>query len=272
MEETKKLKRGINPSISNEDYHADKSYLSSSQIKLLLKDTEQFYKEVILGERERIYKAAFDEGSYAHTLILEPEMVETEYRFFKGFRKAGKEWEEFKKANHGYTMLSFPQRRRVEKWVEAYEALPAAKSLISGGFAEHTVTGKVEGLDLKARADYINVDKGYIVDVKTTSYDPGLDGFKQTIKDFRYDLSAAMYTKLFNQAYNKNFDFYFIVLGKKNNECEVFKMSRSTMEDGLNLFKKALNIYKACKASNNWINLKERVVEKNTDDYEILEV
>ncbi len=40
-----KLKPGINHCTNNE-YHAEKDHLSSSNVKDLLKDTEKFYKNV----------------------------------------------------------------------------------------------------------------------------------------------------------------------------------------------------------------------------------
>jgi len=73
-----KLKTGINE-CTNEQYHSDKRFLSSSNLKLILKDVPRFKNEVIDGNRQNVSKPAFDEGSYAHTLILEPHMVQKEY-------------------------------------------------------------------------------------------------------------------------------------------------------------------------------------------------
>jgi len=89
--------KGLHKTLSNEDYHAEKEHLSSSNLKMLLKDTQKFYKEKILGEKEPLKGAFLDEGNYAHTLILEPHMVEKEYEFFPGNRKAGKDWKAFEK-------------------------------------------------------------------------------------------------------------------------------------------------------------------------------
>jgi len=59
---SQKLQMGINE-VSNHDYHADTKYMSSSNLKLLLKDREKFYREKILGEREQKSSNAFDVGS-----------------------------------------------------------------------------------------------------------------------------------------------------------------------------------------------------------------
>ena len=46
--------KGIYKTLSNKKYHEEQKHLSSSNLKLLLKDSQKFYKEKILGEREPI--------------------------------------------------------------------------------------------------------------------------------------------------------------------------------------------------------------------------
>ena len=106
--------------------------MSSSNLKLLLKDTEKFHKEKILGEREPIKGNNLDEGNYAHTLILEPHMKEEEYVIFDGNRKAGKAWKDFE-AQHkdsGKIILSAAQKLKVENWVESYKKRPEAVNMV----------------------------------------------------------------------------------------------------------------------------------------------
>ena len=247
-----KLKEGINI-CTNSEYHGDKSYFSSSNLKLLLKNPEKFKHEIVDGSKpEEKQVNAFDEGNYAHTLILEPENVEAEYAFFTGFRKAGADWESFKAANSDKIILSKPQKHRVEKWVEAYKALPAAVSLVKGGESEYSLAGQLYDIPIKVRADYINIESGYIADVKTTSYNTDIDSFKYVIDSLRYDLSAALYCKMFENYYGKKFDFYFIVLGKRDNLCQVYRMSEATMRKGDLMVLEAINKFKKCAESNIW--------------------
>ena len=265
-----KLTKGINH-CTNEQYHGDNGYLSSSNLKLLLKDPEKFKHEILDGNRVNKQVNAFDEGNYAHSLILEPHTIPDEYAFFPGFRKMGKDWDEFKLKNSDKIMLSKPQKHRVERWVEAYSKRPEAVSLISGGEAELSVAGDLAGVPVKVRADYINVDKGYIADVKTTAYSPELDSFKYVVNSLNYDLSAALYCKMFGQEFNKKFDFYFIVLGKRDIVCEVYKASEETLRGGELLVMEALSKYKKCKESGIWTTEQSCAIIE-TGDYEILEV
>lgn len=259
---------------TNEEYHGEKKHLSSSNFKLLLKDPGEFYKQKILGERPEIAtrtQNAFDEGSYAHSLILEPHMVSQEYAFFNGWRKQGKEWEEFKEQNKHLTILSKPQKVRVEQWVSSYNKLPAAVELIKGGYSEHTLFGELLGVPVKVRADYINIDKGYIADVKTTSGLADVDSFKYTVDSFKYELSAALYCKMFEQHYNKDFDFYFIVLSKRDKSCEVFKLSKETRQFGEAQLLESIKTYKNCLESGVWTKI-EKYDSLDVGDYEIQEV
>lgn len=268
-----KLKEGINH-CTNEEYHGDKSYLSSSNLKLLLKDVAKFKDEVLDGNRKEIKSSTqnvFDEGTYAHSLILEPETIEKEFAFWHGIRKAGNEFEAFKAANTGKIIMSKSQRHRVEKWVEAYGKRPEAVDLVSGGFPEYSLAGKLHDVDIKVRADYINIDKGYIADVKTTGYSPDVDSFSYVVKSLGYDLSAALYTKMFENYYKRKFDFYFIVLGKKDIACEVYKLSDDSRQAGDLAIMEALKKYKRCLKSGVWTeHVKDDKIEK--DNYEILEV
>lgn len=269
---SQKLKKGINEKISNADYHADKRYLSSSSLKSVLKDPEQFYKEHVLQEGERKHIPAFDEGTYAHSLILEPETIEEEFAFYPGMRKAGAEWEEFAMANKDKIVLSKPQKMRVESWVRSFHKRPEAVSLVKGGIPEHTIAGEYLDCPIKVRADYINLDKGYIADVKTSSYDTDVDTFKFVINQFSYQLSAALYCKMFEEYYETSFDFYFIVLGKKNLRCEVFRASRDTMAEGLLMVQKAISTYHKCKKTGIWKSEVASYQVDDSSDYEILEV
>jgi hypothetical protein len=263
--------------VNNEEYHSEKEHISSSNFKTLLKDTEKFYDQKILGNREEHSKATqanFDDGTLAHTLVLEPHMFEKEFAMFDGLRKAGKDWENFKieHKDSGKVLISKAQLRKVNMWVDAYKNMPTAVELVSGGKPELALFGELEGVPVKVMADYINADKGYIADVKTTSGFTDVDSFKHTIESFSYQLSAALYCQMFEKHYGKPFDFYFIVLGKRDKSCEVFKLSKKSRAEGNGMVRKALEIYKRCKESGDWSNDIEEDDNNNVGDYEIREV
>jgi len=237
---------------SNLDYHANRTHLSSSNLKMLLKHPDQFYQEWVMGQKvEQEERAVFTEGSFVHTLILEPEKV-AEYVVFPGLRKSGKVWEEFKAANPGKTILSAPQVNRCEALYQSYKNTKVALELVQNGLAEHTMLSSILDVPVKARADYIVPGK-YIVDVKTTSAPTDIEMFKLTIEQYQYDLSAALYCQIAFDNFNTLHDFYFVVLSKEDGGCAVYKASSNTLSMGAAKVTQSIVKYKKGLATGNWL-------------------
>lgn len=257
--------------LSNADYHSDTTHLSSSGLKLLLKDPKAFEAKYILKTTGVETKDAFDEGSAVHCLILEPHKFEQDFAIYPGMRRAGKEYEAFKDNNPSKIVLSAPQVLRCQKLVANHLAMPVAVSLVQGGFAEHSLTGKILEVPVKMRADYINIAAGYIVDVKTTSMPSDIEMFRQTVHQYGYDLSAALYCDIAFQQFGKLFDFFFITLSKADGGCNVYKASSKTLSGGASKVIQAVVLYKKCVATGIWKAEHEKPVF-DTKDYEIEEV
>jgi len=254
---------------SNTDYHANRSHLSSSNLKMLLKDPAQFKREWIDGIREpQVDKPAFMEGTLTHSLILEPETI-LDYAVYPGLRKAGNAWEEFKLANPDKKLVSITQMQRAERMFKSYSGMSTAVNLVKNGVAEHTMLGKIYDVSLKARADYI-VPKQYIVDVKTTAMPSDADIFRQTVEDYGYHTSAALYCELAKQTYGVEHDFYWLVLSKEDNGCHVYKAGDSLIQGRL-LVEKAVALYKQCLRTGVW-QLEQPKQSFDSETYEIVEI
>lgn len=267
------LKPGINPGLSNKEYHSERLHLSSSNLKDLLKDPAKVYNDKILGNKPpEVEKPYMLIGSYLHTLVLEPELELQEYAMFPGWRKAGKEFEEFKaKLEPGKSIISKPQQDVGHRLAKAVRANKSASQLLEGGQAELSLASQILGVPVKIRADKINVEKGYIVDLKTTSQPTDHEIFKHTVNDYRYDLSAALYCQVAHDIFDKIFDFYFVVVSKTDLGCAVYKASSPTLSVGASDVIKALVIYKKCKETDIW-DLTSLGKSAIVDSDEILEV
>lgn len=242
---------------TSDEYHADRKYKSSSVLKVILKSLADYKAQYIDGNpKEFSNRTALDEGSLAHSYILEPHLTNSEFNFFNGFRKVGPEFDAFMA---GLTpeeakrpVISMPQKVRTLNLVAAYKTNAVAVELLSGGEAEQSIFGTLLDMPIKVRFDYINVDKGYIADVKTTGYGGDIDSFKQTIEGFSYQLSAALYCMMAEQYYGKPFEFYFVVLSKKDLSANVYITSEATMETGKRMVKEACTKYKNALKSGIW--------------------
>lgn len=280
------LKPGVNEGLSNAEYHSEREHLSSSNLKLLLNSPAQFYKEKILGQREQMTGSALDVGSYTHTLVLEPHKVAEEFAIYKqqgrqfvpvgqkpkGPRKQGPEFDAFKATNSGKIILSQAEAQIGERLAATVQASPPAIELLQGGIAELSLASSMFDVPVKCRADYINPDKGYIADVKTTRWPSDVDTFRRVVRELGYELSAALYCDIAYRVYGKVFDFYWIVLSKNDWDCQVYRASTHTLSEGSALVNKALITYKKCLATNNWPDTIEQVHVNTAIEHEILEV
>lgn len=263
------LHLGLN-NVSNAIYHSDRNYLSSSVIKVLAKSAEEYHKQYILGEKPLFGNMdALHEGSFTHSLLLEPETLESEYAVYDGKRRSGEEYQNFAEKHPGKTILLRSQVDRCLKLQTAFNAQPDYAEFISGGAPELSLCVEMQNVGIKTRFDYINADKGFISDVKTTSYSGDLDSFKLVMKNLDYGLSASLYLMAAEQFYEKPFEFYFIVLSKKDLTANIYKLGQQSRFEGERKIMTALTKYKKCKASGIWTEAEANKFEPN---FEILEV
>lgn len=241
----------------NKQYHGDRKYLSSSVLKTVLESLNKYHNDYILGLKPEISSSTqsnFDVGTLVHSMILEPDTVDSSFNLFTGMRKAGKEYETFVATLKEPTLpcISINQHKTAADMLEAFQKHTVAKALIRNGYAEQTICGTLHGVPIKTRFDWINVDEGYIADVKTTGYGSDLESFKATCDSFKYPLSGALYTAMAEQHYGKPFKFYYIVLSKKEKTCDVYITSQRTMTAGKAKVAEACAKYLLAKSTNNW--------------------
>lgn len=250
------MKLGFNPGISNEDYHGDREYISSSGLKLFLKDPRKFYKVYVENEPiEQEYKSALDFGSYIHARILEPHLLDEEFAVFEGTMRRGKVWEEFKENAGDKIIITSSQKSLADKMLKTYEETEVVlgkhghstnvpvTSFFSDGVAEESLCGLIDDVKIKVRFDYRREyeDFGEIFDVKTTSdYISSKAQVERICANFGYHISAALYVDLVTQVTGKPHDFYFCFLSKKDGACRLFKASKQMLEKGREEYKKAI--------------------------------
>jgi hypothetical protein len=265
-----KLHLGLNANISNKAYHADRDFVSSSVLKTLYYDTAEYEKKYIRGESESSSSPAMDEGSAAHSLILEPHLFSSEFAVYAGDRKQGAVFDSFKAANSGKIILSEPQMVRLKTMVAAYNKRPEAIAKIAPCDKEATLCIELLGVKVKIRADALNVAESFISDIKTTGYDTDHETFSMNAnsKMLSYDISAALYTMACEAYFGKPFDFYFVVLGKRDYTCEVFKASEKMLINGRNKCVQALTKLQKYRETGKFTDN----LVKSSSNYEILDV
>ena len=256
MSLNKKLKEGFNKGFDNAEYHGDRTFTSSSALKLILKNPREYYRKYVLNEQDDMNIAALSIGSYAHTRILEPHLVEEEYAIWDGHRR-GNEYKEFEEANKDKNILTMSQKRLVDQMIREFEKAHVVlgnhgnekevliSSFFQDGFAEETLCGTLNDFPIKTRFDYRKefADFGSINDLKTTNIALGsatLEEIEEVCKYWCYELSAALYVDLAEKYTGKPHDFYFCFLSKKDYQTRIFKASEAMLERGRDMYKLAI--------------------------------
>lgn len=235
-------------------YHGEGNSFSSSQLKTMLQDPELFYRKYITKEFPKEENQAFDVGTYFHTAILESEKLAEECIVFPGDFRRGKAWEDFKELHKGKAILTKSNVAQADALIKAVNESEIAKKILEGGSVEVSAFldifvfdkqiytffpdeslyklsangwQKVEGesgsviefstkLRLKVRADSINLEAGYISDLKSTTGNcKDAHAIKEKVASYEYDLSASLYLDIFTATTGKLFkDFYWIFASK----------------------------------------------------------
>jgi hypothetical protein len=236
------LKNGINE-CDNATYHGDKNYVSSSGLKLILEDQMQYYNKYIKYDPgfKSVGSNAMDLGSYVHSLILEPENTEADFAVFSG-TKRGDVWKQFERANNGKIIISDAQAALGQTLYKSLLNNKDVVRLLEGGQSEFTYCTDLLGCPVKVRADKINLEKNYILDVKTTSKPLSKDALMGSIASLHYDLSAALYIDCFKQINNvEHMDFYFLFVNTKDSlDSIVYKASDILINNGRRKYKRAI--------------------------------
>jgi hypothetical protein len=250
--------------ISNNEYHSDNGFYSSSQLKDALGSPLLFHKKYILKDVDNKRKPHFDIGNAFHVKLLEPDKYNDEVAYFKG-RRIGAKWEAFEKENTHKAILSDLHLNTVDTLVNSVAKHKLAMEFIQGGVAEMSIFGELEGVSTKCRADYLNVKDGYIMDLKSTTGELTPINLQKTIAKRHYDLSAAMYLDLFKNVAPDLKDFIFIFSSKDYPSCKVVKASPRMIENGRRKYKKALkNITKF--KNKDWVFKEEILILDPMDD------
>ena len=263
--------------ISSKEYHAQKGSYSSSQLKDILEDAEIFYKTHITRELGKEHVAAFDVGTYFHTLVLEPDKIEEECAVYDGVRR-GKLWDSFLEKNPNKAILSPSQVLQAEAIakvtlkskvvreiledslpevsafldilvdVEAKEIYTADLEFILGidgwqwlGFDPVVLSEKSIKLRIKARADALLPELNSILDLKsTTGNTRNVFKVRKKISDYNYDLSASLYLDIFSMATGVTYDkFLWTFASKDKLNVKTYSASRANIQVGRAKWKKA---------------------------------
>lgn len=208
----------------------------------------------------------FDVGTAAHLLVLEGEK-----RFFEGVcvqpdinrrTKAGREeYAEFLQINKGKPILTPEDIEMVRRMSDAVHKNKASRAELDKMLkVEVSVFYNLKGLDMRSRFD--GVGKRVIIDLKTTD-NPSVANFNASIKKYKYDWQACLYSHAYNVAYGEFPDeFVFIVVGKMPpHSVGVYTLSTTTYQRAMNKIGPTIKSFLKCREEDQWpdINNEQKI-------------
>jgi len=240
--------------LSNEDYHAQQPekdhFFSSSQLKTMLESPELFYKMYIEQSIEKESKAAYDVGTYYHTAVLEPELLDKECAVYTGAKRIGKKWEEFQDLHKDKTIITKADLIKAERLIDATLESDIAMDLVDDVDAtvEESLFMNFMGLRCKVRFDIANWKKGLLGDLKSTTGNPGdYHTIRTKISNINYDMSAAFYLDMANEYIRLNDldcpemeKFYWIFATKDRKAVKTWLASEKMIKVGRAKYTKAI--------------------------------
>lgn len=237
--------------ISNADYHADRTSLSASGAKLILKSPAKFRHQ----QQHPVFKDVFDFGTVAHTLVLgegdDIAVIDADSWRTKAAQQARDE-----ARSEGRTPILAGDYRTCQAMADAINAHPLAKQLLSSGVAEQSGYWQDEPTDtrLRFRPDWMTEldSRPMCVDYKTcASAETG--EFIRAAAKFGYDLQFAWYVTGLTALGIDNPGLLFVCQEKEAPYLvNVIELPAEAFQSGASRMRRAIDLYAACIEADGW--------------------
>jgi hypothetical protein len=161
--------------------------LSSSSTKLLYPNPKRFL--LSRGKKERA-SLEMKLGNVLHTKILEPSKFEERFQVVDASTRNTNIYKEAEASTDKICILE-KEEQSMNYCVDAVWSCNEAIELLSTPMKEVPNIITYRGVPFRMKADAINIKKGTVVDVKTTS---NVNEFRHSAYTYNYDVQAFLYT------------------------------------------------------------------------------
>lgn len=263
------MKPGVYPGLANAKYHSTPA-ISVSGIKVFLRSPSH-YQEYLNGDR--IETKAFQMGTGLHAAVLEPDLFKFRYVRGPSCKRGSKDWSLFASRHIGREIMNPGEFDEIAGMSKAIRNHSLAGRLLSldNGVTEESIfwIDPATGVLCRVRPDLRRLTWRdhrtgktivTLVDVKTTD-DARPGPFKSTVKKYGYDIQAPFYMDGVATAHEADiYEFVFVAVEKKPPYgVVVHTLDDEMVWEGREKYRKALEKYAECEASQYWPGYEEKV-------------
>jgi len=223
------------------------------------------YKQMVLEGKAKEKTTSLSIGTAVHIHILEPHKKHLIKNLSDFGHDDRKKWQAIKKLeaeNPGALFFSAKESEAIQKMVTSVKLHEKALRLYaSGTWNEVSMFWRdpVHGYDCKGRADTINFEEGYVVDLKTTK---DAKGFMRECVDFGYHIQAAFYLRGIKAITGKDFKWYWVAVDTNSPHfCYVYEASATTLEVGEIQVDEYMDRLAVCAEQDVWPIGNEEIIE-----------
>lgn len=243
---------GLIAGITDTQYHADRTQLSSTGARKLLSCPARFKWE---QDNPPAPKRAWDFGKLAHRLVLGEGSPIQVIDADNWLTKAAKEQRDEAYASGAVPVLR-SEHDAACQMRDSVMAHPAAGGIFAEGTAELSGYWRDEPTDvgLRFRPDWMTTVGGvpWCVDLKTTvSANP--DDFARSIAKFGYHAQAAWYLRGLKEGYGIDARFIFVAVEKSAPyPVSVIELDYEAIVEGERMNRAAIDLYAQCVKTDTW--------------------
>lgn len=242
---------------TNDEYHGNTEYVSSSVLKRYLKSS---LKKKYEDENPSDPTPVMIIGTQYHSFLMEYETFEQEYYIFDTNDRPEPNKTMGSKLNIAWRdnlIASYGEEKIISKellnhFKGAADRLkrtsPFAYYLLTGGENEVSHYLEYDGIKVKIRPDSLHLKKAVIADLKTTG-DASHDKFMRHAADLHYHLSAGMYTILAEEVYKTGQVWKFYIIAQELTppyDFNIFRYPHNMLQIGVYEFEQTLYEHKYC--------------------------
>jgi exodeoxyribonuclease VIII len=258
----------VNINMPNEDYQA-RPELSKSKLAIFYTSPEHYYDKYEAPQDDELdfaleqqVKKQTELGNAIHTAVLEPDEFENRYLAIPKLDRRKKEGKDayadflIQAKEEGKKLILMKDAHICYSIRERIRQHPIAQKIFSGSPLRETSffwTDKETGLECKSRTDFIDLDAGIIVDVKS-AISLQDHKFERSVDEFKYHFAPAFYGGGIYDLFGIDISG-FIYLGTEKERpfgIKMFTLDDVSLAAGNDQVRKLMRRFAECREKKEW--------------------